>query len=64
MLLPRHAGTLFEAPEGVQPARDKKGELAFRPVSYTPWPVEEGVEGERLRIEVGPVGATQVCCLF
>lgn len=31
-----------------------QGELAFRAVSYTPYPVEEGVEGERLRIEVGP----------
>ena len=28
-------------------------------VSYTPWPVEEGVEGERLRLDVGVVGERQ-----
>jgi hypothetical protein len=28
--------------------------LAFRAVSYTPYPVEEGAEGERCRIDVGP----------
>ncbi|KAL4428114.1 hypothetical protein ABPG75_002203 [Micractinium tetrahymenae] len=49
-------GTIFEAPEGAAPERDRKGELAFRPISYTPWPVEEGVEGERIRIDVGAVG--------
>ncbi|PRW44349.1 thioredoxin-disulfide reductase [Chlorella sorokiniana] len=41
-------GILFEAPPGAAPERDRKGELAFRPISYTPWPVEEGAEGERI----------------
>lgn len=49
------AGTIFEAPSGAVPERDRRGELAFRAVSYTPWPVEEGTEGERVRIDVGPV---------
>ncbi|EFJ42115.1 hypothetical protein VOLCADRAFT_119533 [Volvox carteri f. nagariensis] len=53
-------GTRFEAPEGVVPERDKNGELAFRPISYTPWPVDEGVEGERVRLAVGPVGSRQL----
>ncbi|GLC39054.1 hypothetical protein PLESTF_000515100 [Pleodorina starrii] len=52
--------TRFEAPEGVTPERDKNGELAFRPISYTPWPVDEGTEGERVRIAVGPVAARQL----
>ncbi|GIL78528.1 hypothetical protein Vretifemale_7945 [Volvox reticuliferus] len=43
-------GTRFEAPEGVTPERDKNGELAFRPISYTPWPVDQDYEGERVRI--------------
>ena len=37
-----------------------QGELAFRPVSYTPWPVAEGFEGERFRIRVGPVQNPQL----
>ncbi|KAI7845690.1 hypothetical protein COHA_000804 [Chlorella ohadii] len=53
-------GILFEAPPGAAPERDRKGELAFRPISYTPWPVEEGAEGERVRIEVGPVGSKEL----
>ncbi|GIL78529.1 hypothetical protein Vretimale_6122 [Volvox reticuliferus] len=53
-------GTRFEAPEGVTPERDKNGELAFRPISYTPWPVDQDYEGERVRIAVGPVGARQL----
>ena len=32
-----------------------QGELVFRPMSYTPWPVEDGAEGERVRVPVGPV---------
>lgn len=52
-------GTLFEAPSGVLPERDKNGELAFRPISYTPWPVAADYEGERVRIDLGPVGATE-----
>ena len=42
------------------PERDRRGELAFRAVSYTPWPVEEGAAGERLRVEVGPVEGRQL----
>ena len=53
------AGTLFEAPPGAAPERDRRGELAFRAVSWTPWPVEEEAEGERLRLEVGTVGQLQ-----
>ncbi len=36
-------------------ARPPQGELAFRPYSYTCFPVEAGYEGERVRIDVGPV---------
>ena len=53
------AGTVFEAPKGTQPERDHLGELAFRAVSYTPWPLEQGAVGERLRIDVGQPGKTQ-----
>ena len=51
-------GVYFESPEGTFPERDRGGELAFRPVSYTPWPVEAGTPGERLRIDVGPASKT------
>lgn len=47
-------GLYFQSQDGSIPERDKKGELAFRPISYTPWPVEAGTPGERLRIDVGP----------
>eukprot|EP00198_Chlamydomonas_reinhardtii_P011867 XP_001701204.1 predicted protein [Chlamydomonas reinhardtii] len=53
-------GTRFEAPEGVNPERDKNGELAYRPISYTPWPVDASYEGERVRIAVGPVADRQL----
>jgi hypothetical protein len=55
-------GATFEAPEGTEPIRDRYGELAFRAVSYTPWPVKAGENdaGEAIRIEVGTVGATQL----
>lgn len=36
-----------------------QGDLAFRPVSYTPWPVEKDYEGERVRVPVGSVAARQ-----
>ncbi|KAL4858759.1 Serine/threonine-protein kinase SAPK9 [Chlorella vulgaris] len=52
-------GAVFEAQQGTVPERDRRGELAFRAVSYTPWPVEEGAEGERLRIPQGTVGQLQ-----
>jgi hypothetical protein len=32
-----------------------QGEIVFRPIGYTPWPVEEGYEGVRVRVPVGPV---------
>ncbi|DBA87741.1 TPA: hypothetical protein ACH3X1_004742 [Trebouxia sp. C0004] len=51
-------GVYFESPDGTVPERDRKGELAFRPVSFTPWPVEAGTPGERLRIDVGPASET------
>jgi len=52
-------GAVFEAPRGVEPLRDKQGELVLRPVSYTPWPVGVGEEGEVVRVRVGPVRDTQ-----
>ncbi|CAD7696818.1 unnamed protein product [Ostreobium quekettii] len=48
-------GFVFQAPEGSAPERDRKGELVFRAISYTPWPVADGEEGERVRINVGSV---------
>lgn len=51
-------GVYFQSPNGTVPERDRKGELAFRPVSFTPWPVEAGTPGERLRIDVGPASST------
>lgn len=51
-------GVVFEARPGEKPPeRDRRGELAFRAVSFTPFPVEEGCEGERVRVEVGPVSS-------
>lgn len=48
------AGTVFEAPEGRQPERDRLGELAFRAISYTPWPLEAGEEEKgELQITMG-----------
>ena len=52
-------GAVFETEESVNPERDRKGELAFKAISYTPWPVEEGAEGDRVRVSVGPVSNTQ-----
>lgn len=52
-------GTVFQSPPGVQPERDKQGQLAYKAVSYTPWPVEQGSEGDRLRVKVGPIGRQQ-----
>ena len=52
-------GAVFQSEESVSPERDRKGELAFRAVSYTPWPVEAGAEGDRVRVPVGPVSNTQ-----
>jgi hypothetical protein len=36
--------------------------LAFKPISYTPWPVPADAPGERVRIEVGRVGSTEPRC--
>eukprot|EP00882_Tetradesmus_deserticola_P006919 GHRQ01007289.1.p1 GENE.GHRQ01007289.1~~GHRQ01007289.1.p1 ORF type:complete len:321 (+),score=76.04 GHRQ01007289.1:173-1135(+) len=53
-------GFSFYAPEdGTVPERDKNGNLAFRAISYTPWPVPSDFEGERLRIDVGPIAARE-----
>lgn len=52
-------GTVFQGPEGVEPARDQRGELAFRAVSYTPWPVDTNTGGKPVRIGVGKVGGIQ-----
>ncbi|KIZ00235.1 hypothetical protein MNEG_7727 [Monoraphidium neglectum] len=52
-------GTMFEAPEGVSPEVDKNDLLAFKPISYTPWPVASDAPGERVRVGVGKVGATE-----
>lgn len=49
-------GAVFESVDGSEPERDLKGELVFRAQSYTPWPVDQGAEGERIRIPVGPIG--------
>ncbi|GBF97990.1 hypothetical protein Rsub_10664 [Raphidocelis subcapitata] len=52
-------GTLFEAPDGMTPEFDKNDKLAFKAISYTPWPVQADAPGERLRIAVGRVGSTE-----
>lgn len=52
-------GTIFEAPEGFSPELDKNSLLAFKPISYTPWPVASDAPGERVRIDVGKVGSTE-----
>eukprot|EP00882_Tetradesmus_deserticola_P008531 GHRQ01008996.1.p1 GENE.GHRQ01008996.1~~GHRQ01008996.1.p1 ORF type:complete len:294 (+),score=64.92 GHRQ01008996.1:166-1047(+) len=53
-------GFLFYTPEdGTVPERDRNGNLTFRAISYTPWPVPSDVEGERLRIDVGPIAARE-----
>ncbi|KAK9833846.1 hypothetical protein WJX74_007752 [Apatococcus lobatus] len=50
------SGAFFQGPEpGVLPERDSKGELAFRPISYTPWPVDAAEDGQRIRVDVGPI---------
>lgn len=55
-------GAVFEVPKGgTEPIRDRYGELAFKAVSYTPWPVQAGDDaGEPIRIEVGTVGKIQL----
>ena len=36
-----------------------KGELIYKVTSYTPYPCEEDVAGERVRIDVGTLGKAQ-----
>ena len=51
-------GTIFEARPGERPPeRDRRGELAFRAVSFTPTPLPEGSPGDRVRVEVGEVAS-------
>lgn len=52
-------GAVFQSQDTMIPEKDKKGELAYKAVSYTPWPVEEGAEGDRVRVPVGPISNTQ-----
>src|SRR4051812_29049242 len=42
-------GAVFAKEPSESPERDKWGELAFRPISYTPWPVKQGEEGGMCR---------------
>mmetsp|Transcript_25228 Transcript_25228/g.47686 ORF Transcript_25228/g.47686 Transcript_25228/m.47686 type:complete len:289 (-) Transcript_25228:299-1165(-) len=37
--------------------KDRNGKLVYTPISYTPLPCAADAPGERLRLEVGPVGA-------
>lgn len=53
-------GALFQSTDGRNPERDSNAKLAFRPVSYTPWPVEEDFQGERVRIRVGAIAERQL----
>ena len=50
-------GVVFETDADRAPEKDRRGELAFKAVSYTPWPVEQGAAGDRVRVAVGPVNA-------
>eukprot|EP00873_Tetraselmis_striata_P001020 jgi/Tetstr1/421284/TSEL_001157.t1 len=50
---------VFEAPEKGDVGRDAKGELIYKVVSYTPYPCQSDVKGERIRIDVGPVGSRE-----
>ncbi|MEW5318971.1 MAG: hypothetical protein WDW38_010149 [Sanguina aurantia] len=37
------------------PELDKQGDIVCRAVGYTPWPVDSGTPGDRVRVEVGPI---------
>lgn len=39
-----------------------QGELIYKVVSYTPYPCQSDVKGERIRIDVGPVGSREPRC--
>lgn len=53
-------GRLALRPPSHAPPAPPQGELAYRPISYTPWPVDASYEGERVRIAVGPVADRQL----
>lgn len=38
------------------PAQERAKDAIYRAMSYTTWPVEQSSPGEKLRIDVGPVG--------
>ncbi len=52
-------GAVFEGEAGARPELDRRGQLAWRALSYQQWPVEAGSEGDRVRIHVGPVNALE-----
>eukprot|EP00210_Caulerpa_lentillifera_P000876 g847.t1 len=52
-------GVVFQGADGAIPEKDKKGELVFKAIGFTPWPVAENDPGERIRIPVGKVGETE-----
>ena len=52
-------GAVFEGEVGARPELDRRGQLAWRALSYQQWPVEAGSEGDRVRIHVGPVNALE-----
>ena len=55
----KETGNVYVAPEGLEPARDKRGELAYRLYSYTPFPADASGDEEEVRVPVGPVDNTQ-----
>ena len=52
-----------QRPSQLGSSRPPQSLLAFKPISYTPWPVPSDAPGERIRIEVGKVGATEPRCV-
>lgn len=52
-----NTGAIFESEDGRRPDRDNRGELIFKAIGFTPWPVpaEEAAHSEGLRLMVGPV---------
>lgn len=52
-------GVVFEGESGARPELDRRGQLAWRALSYQQWPVEAGAEGDRVRVQVGPVNALE-----
>lgn len=56
----KQTGVVFKSPEPgvIVPETDKNGELVYRAVSYTLYPLSEDAPGERIRIDVGPLTDT------